>query len=227
MKARPRSYVVRGIRWAFLLVLVALHVGTSRVHADPVVNGGFNGTTEWTLFVPGNSSVTCPGQLDVVGASDGGGPQQAWAYQDITVAGGTLHFDLLSYTSSDGDSYDDYPIVHVDGMNLQLFDDGTTDGSLGGAMIGNSNQVAAPIHFTYEMGPGTRTVGFGVYSSFSNETPGTGRFDNVTFDEVQVLAITLNTNDWDIGSMPLNAVTDTHRTLPGFFCVWIEAMAIP
>jgi hypothetical protein len=152
-----------------------------------VANGTFDDGSSWTSNVPGDGTITFPGNLDVVGpgAAPGG---YAWASQaGIDLLGGNLEFDLVSWTPTDIQDWD-RPVVSIEGTFYGLNADGTlgsvapqAQGAFG--TIDNSNPIASPIHFSVDVealvGAGPHDIGFGVMSVDGGAGAGTAVYDDV------------------------------------------------
>ncbi|THB63539.1 MAG: tandem-95 repeat protein, partial [Desulfovibrio sp.] len=104
----------------------------------------------------------------------------------------SLDFDLVEFSSFfdavrvdvvevDGDDFmsSSYPVLYVDGVEYQLYDDGTVDGSLGGELITSFNQVDEVIHFSLSQFTGEHLIMLGVKSEF-DLVPSIAVFDNVS-----------------------------------------------
>ncbi|HRW54972.1 MAG TPA: FG-GAP-like repeat-containing protein, partial [Phycisphaerae bacterium] len=152
-----------------------------------VTNGTFDNGTGWNPNAPVGGAITFPGALNVVGPnnSDGG---FAWASQPGVITGGSLEFDLLSYTSTDSAAWD-RPVVVVNGTFFGLNNNGTigsaiaTPANADFGSIDNDNPVSTPIHFVVDLsaiaGAGPYEIGFGVMSADGLQGAGTARFDTI------------------------------------------------
>jgi CxxC motif-containing protein (DUF1111 family) len=153
-----------------------------------VLNGEFVDSSNWTNNIPVDGSINYGGSLTVVGPDQTPG-SVTWASQSgVDLSGGNLEFDLLSWAPTDEAAWD-RPVLHVDGTNYGLDDDGTI-GSVATldnddfGNIDNENPIGSAIQFVVDVealaGAGAHTIGFGVLSADGQLGAGTAVFDHVT-----------------------------------------------
>ena len=175
------SILLRLCLGSFVHLILTFSLGSGYAHAQ-IINGDFSaGNTGWTSVVPADGSVSYAGdELTVIGTDDSGGTNEVTLSQQAVTTGDTLEFDLISYTNSDGHTYD-YPVLVIDGALYALNSDGTVTPTAGGdGNGGTAGPGSANIHYTVSLAPGAHTIGFGVLSTDACCGPASATFDNIS-----------------------------------------------